>query len=154
MKKAKGAYFLERKCSNFLGGPKFFGGVVLHLYQQALPRRISPLRLPPAEHADDRYMRGDHPAALRPARISLLHQPDVAADHIDRHIEIAKQLDQTDLLHIPIREDTHPIRAPFHEDQKAPLVIEADRCSRDPCHLFDILDRVIMFCHEHLFLSV
>lgn len=26
MKKAKGAYFLERKCSNFLGSPKFFGG--------------------------------------------------------------------------------------------------------------------------------
>ena len=24
--KAKGAYFLERKCSNFLGSPKFFGG--------------------------------------------------------------------------------------------------------------------------------
>ena len=26
MKKAKEAYFLERKCSNFLGSPKFFGG--------------------------------------------------------------------------------------------------------------------------------
>ena len=51
--KSKGSLFSGEEMLQLLRQPKIFRGVVLHLYQQALPRRISPLRLPPAEHADD-----------------------------------------------------------------------------------------------------
>ena len=79
--KSKGSLFSGEKVLQFLRQPKFFRGVVQHLYQQALLRRISPLRLPPAERADDPpaplYARrssggapaGSHPPAA-PARCS------------------------------------------------------------------------------------
>ena len=51
--KSKGSLLSGEKMLQFLRQPKVFRGVVLHLYQQALPRRISPLRLPPAKRADD-----------------------------------------------------------------------------------------------------
>ena len=51
--KSEGSLFSGEKMLQFIRQPEVFRGVVLHLYQQALPRRISPLRLPPAERADD-----------------------------------------------------------------------------------------------------